>query len=188
MAFMIFNKRRRDGEPPAPDGFLQAAAATGIGMGLVFAPSPAAPPDPEAMMPRWRRPSLLEARRTDPIRSPGPERPRLTFAIAADAPAGGERRAVRYAVTPLLDRPDEILATRIGELVAGDEVQVEQRSGAYCRVLCPDGRQGWIHRTTLGDVVEAPAHGGGWSVESEPEPEAEDALAAMLAARGLQQS
>jgi hypothetical protein len=188
MAFMIFNKRRRDGEPPAPDGVLQAAAATGIGMGLVFAPSPAAPPDPEAMMPRWRRPSLLEARRTDPIRSPGPERPRLTFAIAADAPAGGERRAVRYAVTPLLDRPDEILATRIGELVAGDEVQVEQRSGAYCRVLCPDGRQGWIHRTTLGDVVEVPAYGGGWSVESEPEPEAEDALAAMLAARGLQQS
>ena len=181
MAFMLFNKRRRDGEPPASDDVLQAATSTGVGMGVVFAP---APPDPEALMPRWRRPSLLEARRTDPIRSPAPERPRLSFAIgSADAPAGGERRTIRYAVIPLLDRPDEILASRIGELVAGDEVQVEQRSGAYCHVLCPDGRQGWVHRTTLGDLVPEPHHGAGRLIE--PEPEAENALAAMLAARGL---
>ncbi|MCI0584863.1 MAG: SH3 domain-containing protein [Chloroflexi bacterium] len=184
MAFAIFSKRRRDAEPPAPDGLLQAAASTGIGMGLVMAPTPVAPPDPEAMMPRWRRPSLLEARKTDPIRSPGPERPRLTFSIGETAaPRGGERRIIRYAVIPLLDRPDEILATRIGELVAGDEVQVEQRSGAYCHVLCPDGRQGWVHRTTLGDPVEAPDRGYGRTPE--PEPEAENALAAMLAARGI---
>ncbi|MEW5990219.1 MAG: SH3 domain-containing protein [Chloroflexota bacterium] len=186
MAFMIFNKRRRDGEPPAPDGVLQSAAATGIGMGMVFAPAPVAPPDPEALMPRWRRPSLLEARKTDPVRSPAPERPRLTFEIgapgSAGAATGAERRTIRYAVIPLLDRPDEILATRIGELVAGDEVQVEQRSGAYCRVLCPDGRQGWVHRTTLGDVIARPDNGNG---RVEPEPEADNALAAMLAARGL---
>lgn len=184
MAFMLFNKRRRDGEPPAPDGVLQAAAATGIGMGMVLAPAPVAPLDPEAGMPRWRRPSLLEARKTDPIRSPAPERERLSFAIgSADMPAGGERRTIRYAVIPLLDRPDEILASRIGELVAGDEVQVEQRSGTYCHVLCPDGRQGWVHRTTLGDIVEASRPGGGR--KPEPEAEAENALAAMLAARGL---
>jgi len=184
MAFAIFSKRRRDGEPPAPDGMLQAAASSGIGMGLVMAPAPVAPPDPESLMPRWRRPSLLEARKTDPIRSPGPERPRMTFSIGETATAyGGERRTIRYAVIPLLDRPDEILATRIGELVAGDEVQVEQRSGAYCHVLCPDGRQGWIHRTTLGDLVEAPERGYGRPPE--PEPEAENALAAMLAARGM---
>jgi hypothetical protein len=184
MAFMLFNKRRRDSEAPAPDGVLQAAAATGIGMGMVLAPAPVAPPDPEAGMPRWRRPSLLEARKTDPIRSPAPERVRLSFASgSADIPAGGERRTIRYAVTPLLDRPDEILASRIGELVAGDEVQIEQRSGAYCHVLCPDGRQGWVHRTTLGDIVEASRRGGSWMPE--PEPEAENALAAMLASRGL---
>ncbi len=184
MAFMLFNKRRRDGEAPAPDGVLHAAAATGVGMGMVLAPAPVTSPDPEAGMPRWRRPSLLEARRTDPIRSPAPERERLSFAIGAvDLPTGGERRTIRYAVIPLLDRPDEILASRIGELVAGDEVQVEQRSGAYCHVLCPDGRQGWVHRTTLGDIVEA-SHPGGGRVP-EPEPEAENALAAMLAARGL---
>lgn len=183
MAFMLFNKRRRDGEPPAPDDVLQAAAATGIGMGVALAPAPVAPPDPEALMPRWRRPSLLEARKTDPIRSPAPERQRLSFAIGEVAASlGSERRTIRYAVIPLLDRPDEILASRIGELIAGDEVQVEQRSGAYCHVLCPDGRQGWVHRTTLGDVVEARPPGR-WATE--PEPEAENALAAMLAARGL---
>ena len=182
MAFMLFNKRRRDGEAPAPDDVMQAAAATGIGIGMALAPVGLA--DPEAGMPRWRRPSLLEARKMDPIRSPAPERVRLSFAVgSADIPAGGERRTIRYAVIPLLDRPDEILASRIGELVAGDEVQVEQRSGAYCHVLCPDGRQGWVHRTTLGDIVEAPQPGGGRMPE--PEPEAENALAAMLAARGL---
>jgi NAD(P)H-hydrate repair Nnr-like enzyme with NAD(P)H-hydrate dehydratase domain len=185
-AFMLYNKRRRDGEPTAPDGLLQAAAATGVGMSVVFAPGPVAPLDPEAMMPRWRRPSLLEARKTDPIRSPAPERPHLTFAAGvAEIPAGGERRAIRYAVIPLLDRPDEILASRIGELVAGDEVQVEQRSGAYLLVLCPDGRQGWVHRTTLGDVIAAPHHSAGRIADFEPEPEAENALAAMLAARGM---
>lgn len=92
---------------------------------------------------------------------------------------------VRYAVIPLLDRPDEIQATRVGELVAGDEVQVEQRSGAYCLVLCPNGRRGWIHRTTLGDVVPQGRIGLGWSADRDPTPEADNALAALLTARGL---
>lgn len=188
MAFVLFNKRRRDGEPPAPDPVLHAAAATGIGMGAVLAPAPVAPPDPEALMPRWRRPSLLEARKTDPIRAPAPERPRLTFAPAGAGgavAAGLERRPIRYAVIPLLDRPDEIQAMRIGELAAGDEVEVRQRSGAYCHVLCPDGRVGWVHRTTLGEVIVAPRTTGGRTIEAHPEPEAENALAAFLEARGL---
>ena len=186
MAFVLFNKRRRDEEPPAPDGVLQASAAMGIGMGAVLAPAPVAPVDPEALMPRWRRPSLLEARKTDPIRAPAPERPRMTFAhTLADVGTGGERRAIRYAVIPLLDRPDEIQAMRLGELAAGDEVEVQQRSGAYCHVICPDGREGWVHRTTLGDVIAAPRTTGGRTIESDPEPEAENALAALLAARGL---
>jgi hypothetical protein len=185
MAFVLFNRRRRDGEPPASEDVLHAAAATGLGIAAVMVPSPVAPMDPEAMMPRWRRPSLLEARKTDPIRAPAPERPRLTFAQGlVESSAGAERRPIRYAVIPLLDRPDEILATRIGELVAGDEVQVQARTGSYCHVLCPDGRQGWVHRTTLGDVIVAPRFAGGRGAEID-EPEAENALAALLEARGL---
>jgi len=128
MSFMLFNKRRRDEEPPAPDSVLQAAAAAGLAVapGSGFAP----PVDPESLMPRWRRPSLMEARRTDPIRSPAPERPRMSFANAIVEPSPtAERRRVRYAVTPLLDLPDEIRARRIGELADGDEILVEQRSG-----------------------------------------------------------
>jgi len=186
MAFTLFNKRRRDGEPPAPDDVLQAAASTGVGVGSWPLPAPVLPADPESMMPRWRRPSLLEARKADPVRAPAPERPRLTFSTSlSDFDPGVERRIIRYAVIPLLDRPDEIHASRIGELVAGDEVEIQGRSGTYCQVLCPDGRQGWIHRTTLGDAVPPPRQLGGRIADPVVEPEAENVLAAMLTARSL---
>lgn len=182
MSFMLFNKRRREDEATASDAVLQAAAAAGVAVapGSGYVP----PIDPESLMPRWRRPSLMEARRTDPIRSPAPERPRMSFAGAVvESTGASERRRVRYAVAPLLDRPDEILASRIGELAEGDEIQVEQRTAAYCEVLLPDGRRGWVHRTTLGDAIGASTS---WNAIEEPQPDAENALAALLAARGLQ--
>ncbi|HSO30215.1 MAG TPA: SH3 domain-containing protein [Candidatus Sulfomarinibacteraceae bacterium] len=183
MAFALFSKRRRDAEPIAPDDVLQASASTGYAIASV--PLPVAPIDPEASMPRWRRPSLLEARRTDPIRSPVAPRPRLAFGSGPGEQASrAERRVIRYAFSPLLDRPDEIRSERIGELASGDEVEVRERSGAYLLVLCPDGRQGWVHRTTVG----APAQGSSaadWAGDSAMEPEAENALAALLAARGM---
>ena len=165
-----------------PDSVLQAAASAGVAVapGSGFVP----PVDPESLMPRWRRPSLMEARRTDPIRSPAPERPRLSFASSLIAPtAGDERRLVRYAVTPLLDQPDEIMGNRVGELAEGDEVAIEQRSGSYLEVLLPDGRRGWVHRTTLGEVVGpgAPRR----LIDDGPQLDGEDALAALLAARGM---
>ena len=184
MSFMLFNKRRRDNEPPGPESVLRVAAAVGSGVapGSAFV----ALPDPEAGMPRWRRPSLIEARKTDPIRSPAADRPRLAFAIAVgDTAAGTDRRLVRYAVAALLDRPDELQASRTGDLVEGDEVIVEGRQGAYFEVVCPDGRRGWVHRTTLGASLEPSARG--WSGAAIDAPvEAENALAALLAARGLQ--
>jgi hypothetical protein len=104
-----------------------------------------------------------------------------------EPPPTAERRRVRYAVTPLLDLPDEIRARRIGELADGDEIMVEQRSGAYCQVLLPDGRRGWVHRTTLGDVTEPSFDERLAAMDGEVDEEvgAEDALAALLAARGL---
>ena len=154
MAFGIFGKRRRDGEPPAPDEELAAAAAAGIGVGAtVLAPENdivAA----EAMLPRWRRPSLLQARKADPVRDATPA-PRLTFDHGLVGPLDGhERRLIRYRLVRMLDTPDELRGIETGYLDRGDEVQLLEKYGAYWLVLCPDGRQGWVHNMTLGEVID----------------------------------
>ena len=150
MAFSLFGKRRRDEQPPAPEEVLQAAAASGLGLvpssGLV-----PEVPDPEMLMPRWRRPSLLEARKADPIREGLPARPSLSFGY--DTASTNERRLIRYATVRLLDRPDEVMGLAVGELAAGDEVELCERSGLFWFVRAPDGRAGWLHRMTLGDQV-----------------------------------
>ncbi len=178
--FRGFNWHRQEEETPAPESVLRVASRADEDLDAWVAP----PPDPEALMPRWRRPSLKEARYTDPIRNPAPAQRRLAFAIeAVNGAAGLERREVRYSVAPLLDQPDEIRSMRIGDLAAGDEVQIEQTSGAYFLVLCPDGRRGWLHRTTLNS---APSPLRAWSVSDLEAPaEAENALAAMLTARSM---
>ena len=104
-------------------------------------------------MPRWRRPSLLEARKADPIRD-AIDAPRLTFDHGLVGPIDGrERRLIRYSLVRLLDIPDELRGTEIAFLDQGDEVQLLEKRGVYWLVLCPDGRQGWIHKMTLGDQL-----------------------------------
>jgi hypothetical protein len=115
---------------------------------------PAPARDAELDLPRWRRPSLLAARKEDPLRTVHTGA-RLTFDHGEVTPIEGvERRAIRYRLVRLLDSPDELVAGEVGFLDEGDEVQLLQRSGAYWLVLCPDGRQGWVHRMVLGDVVD----------------------------------
>ena len=185
MAFAIFGKKRRDEEQPAPDEVLQAKAARGSDvsasgdlMGRPFT----TPLEGEAAMPRWRRPSLLEARKSDPARTVGTTQ-RLAFAAGGAPDDTRERRVVRYRVVRLLDAPDELRSAELGQLDQGDEVQLLERSGAYWLVLCPDGRRGWLHKMTLGEIVddEAPqTPAGGWGI---PEP-AGDILQSMIDARG----
>jgi len=164
MAFSLFGKRQRDGEQPAPDDVLAQSAASGMGVAahaLATAPAgvviPSAVPGPndlEMAMPRWRRPSLMEARKADPIRNAAPTAARLTFDHGLVGPLDGrERRLIRYSVVRLLDRPDELLGGEVGFLDHGDEVQLLEKHGVYWLVLCPDGRQGWIHKMTLGEVI-----------------------------------
>ncbi len=69
---------------------------------------------------------------------------------------GRERRLIRYNLVRLLDIPDELRGTELAFLDQGDEVQLLEKRGAYWLVLCPDGRQGWIHKMTLGDQLGDP--------------------------------
>ena len=161
MGMGLFGRRRRDDDLPAE--MLASAAATGVAtLPRVVVPDvqtrvlePAGlSPEMEALLPRWRRPSLLQARKADPIRDALPTAPRLTFGEGLVGPLdGGERRFVRYRVVRLLDAPDELRGAEIGYLDQGDEVQVLESYGAYRLVLSPDGQQGWLHKMTLGEIV-----------------------------------
>lgn len=136
--------------------------------------------DPEAGMPRWRRPSLLEARRSDPTRFSGTHRTPMRF--GENVPSDLDVRVVRYAVVPVLDRADEVLGLRLSDLGSGDEVQVVGASGGFLEVLCPNGDTGYVHRTTLGPRGSAGIEDG----LRQPMPqEADDALSALLTARGM---
>jgi hypothetical protein len=190
MAFLAFGKRRRDESPTASDDVLEQAAGRGLGIpgysGLVPAAAPVAfaapadapvaaavplPYDPEAQLPRWRRPSLMEARKADPLRGTDSLRHastgvRLSFDAEAQAAVTGmERRLIRYRLVSLLDAPDEVRGREIGSLDEGDEVVLLEKRGTYWRVLCPDGREGWLHKMTLGDVVieAGPAAANSWT-------------------------
>jgi hypothetical protein len=147
---------------------------------MVASMAPSQDIDPESLMPRWRRPSLLAARREDPTRVARTGRPSLKFPPGADSLA--TRRIVRYAVVALLDRPDEVLGRQVADLVSGDEVEVLESTGPFWQVVCPDGRQGWVHRTTLG-AVGAESLSFGRRVE--PSPDTDDLLTAVLSARGI---
>ena len=209
MAFLTFGKRRRDGQPIAPDDVLRDAAGRGTGyVPSGFAPSMVLPnaaaaaaaiqavalpvaalPDTDAHMPRWRRPSLMEARKNDPMRSGNlaSSGVHLTFeGSAGQAVAGLERRLIRYRVVSLLDTPDEVRGVEIGILDQGDEVVLMEKRGTYWRVLCPDGREGWLHKMVLGDVViDAGSQGASWTSGDEgPAPGGfEDVLRAYKEAR-----
>lgn len=146
-----------------------------------MAPLVETPVDPEANMPRWRRPSLLEARHADYSRQAPTYRMPMRF--GEDGTDDLDVRVVRYAVVPVLDRPDEVLGVQQSDLAAGDEVQVVASSGAFLQVMCPNGDQGWVHRTTLGQRGSV-----GLSASNGHAPlprEADDALTALLTARGL---
>jgi hypothetical protein len=157
VAFFMFGKRRRDGEPPAPDEVLAANAGTFSSTpasALVPIGMPGAGPVDEAGIPRWRRPSLIQARKTDPRYSAFAAHDRRSFDDGVDqSAAGAERRLIRYRAVSLLDAPDPLRSSEIGDLDEGDEVQLLERSGGYWLVLCPDGNRGWVHRMTLGDNV-----------------------------------
>jgi len=180
-------RRPRQGAPAEQMAAMQAtlaAAAAAQRIEESTAVDAMAPPlsskasDPEANVPRWRRPSLIEARRSDPLRDSHATRLKMRF--TDDRASNADVRVVRYAVVPLLDRPDEVMGIRLADLESGDEVLGVGAQGAFVEVTCPNGDHGWVHRTTLGARLAPFAPNRGQQA-----PEADDALTALLSARGL---
>ncbi len=174
-AFLLFGRRRRRDDE---EGMLvPAVAATAAYTSVPIPSNPMVDPGTggtDIDLPRWRRPSLMAARKSDPIRAEGAMAASLTFARGSTAASGAERRLVRYRIVRLLDQPDELMGSTVGSLDEGDEVEVVESHGLYRRVVTPDGRSGWLHKMTLGDLIETP----------EPEPPIDsDVLVAYLAAR-----
>jgi hypothetical protein len=182
LAFLLFGKKRRDEAPTESDADLAAAAASPYAMlGSQLAPAYAGV-DPgtggtDVNLPRWRRPSLLAARKSDPVRN-GVEHINLTFDYQGASTVGGERHVVRYRLVRLLDRPDELLGQAVDSLDEGDEVEILEQRGTYRRVATPDGRQGWLHRMTLGETVSDASPSAFGSDDA-----ADDVLSAYLTAR-----
>ena len=107
-------------------------------------------------MPRWRRPSLMAARKAAPVVTMDEaEAARLTFRgdAAVSVDSHHEFRRLRYRMVRLSDGPDEVRSREIGRLDRGDEVELLESYGAYWKVRIPTGQIGWIHRMTLGDSV-----------------------------------
>ena len=149
----------------------------GAGLAPAFAGVDPGTGGTDVNLPRWRRPSLLAARKSDPIRNSA-EHVNLTFTSQGGSSAGGERCVVRYRLVQLLDRPDELLGQAVDSVDEGDQVEILERRGTYRRVVTPDGREGWLHRMTLGDLVTEDRS------DSAPEVLDDDVVLAYLSAHG----
>ena len=139
--FVFLMRRRRDDRRP----LLAESAA-------LADPADFDPHADEALMPRWRRPSVQAAR----IASRYGEtitRPPLKF---IDPPASGvERAAVQYRFVRVADSPDTFRSMELGRVDRGDEVDVLERRSGYAHVRAPDGLEGWVPRMALAQIEPA---------------------------------
>jgi hypothetical protein len=156
-AFMLARRTGRDDDQPPYAFALAGAAGPAIGPGDAAAQA-AVPdvveevPDPEAMIPRWRRPSLQAARQSHWVEAGATRVPQR---FPAGAPIG-DRRIVAYRLVFVSDRPDDIDGVELGRLDRGDEVEVLGFKKGFAHVRAPDGLEGWIVSSTLDDPPDEP--------------------------------
>jgi hypothetical protein len=136
------------------DEVTPAFAATMAGRGLPLTPdeiaegkveATALAHDPEALIPRWRRPSLQAARQSSYAEA-GAGRPPLRFEAGIVV---GALRIVAYRLVFVSDRPTDVEAVELGRLDRGDHVDLLRLENGYALVKAPDGLRGWVEASTL---------------------------------------
>jgi hypothetical protein len=192
MALFSIGRKRRDDEAAAmgahpcdgsdagdPHFDQDGLSAGGMDMSATFIP-----PE-EAALPRWRRPSLMAARKATPVVTADEAvASRLTFGTSGSAAdPQHEFRRLRYRMVRLSAGPDELRSAEIGRLDQGDEVELMESYGAYWKVRVPTGQIGWIHRMTLGDTLRPAAEHSGPSAFSRGMADGDDGVAAPFGAR-----
>jgi hypothetical protein len=163
LGFFAFALRRRRGrgEPP-----LATAGAASSVPAVAIAPEPSpgggiptvltgvradVSPD-EAAIPRWRRPSVQEARFSHAEAKPSAPRERLAF--KAPAEAGVERLVVRYDLVSLLDSPGNGPVVIVADLRSGDQLDVVSRHDGWVRARTPGGAVGWVSASIVKAIDE----------------------------------
>jgi hypothetical protein len=148
--FAFTLRRRADRNDEATLAF--AAGMTGSGLpptpldpaaGKAEATAPAH--DPEALIPRWRRPSLQAARQSSYAEA-GTGRPPLRFEAGVVV---GALRVVAYRLVFVSDRPSDYEAVELGRLDRGDHVDLLRIENGFALVKAPDGMRGWVEAATL---------------------------------------
>jgi hypothetical protein len=154
--FALALRRRADRSDSATLAFAATMAGRGlpltpdeIAQGKTEAPIPTL--DPEAMIPRWRRPSLQAARQSSYAEA-GAGRPPLRFEAGVVV---GALRVVSYRLVFVSDRPTENDAVEVGRLDRGDHVDLLRLENGYALVKAPDGVRGWVEASTLETPPEA---------------------------------
>jgi hypothetical protein len=150
MLFALALRRRADRKDTATLAFAAAMAGRGlpptpdeVAAGKADATAPAQ--DPEALIPRWRRPSLQAARQSSYAEA-GAGRPPLRFGPGVDV---GALRVVAYRLVFVSDRPSDQDAVELGRLDRGDHVDLLRLENGFALVKAPDGLRGWVEASTL---------------------------------------
>jgi len=148
--FALALRRRADRGDGAALAFAAAMAGRGLPLtpdevaaGKAEATTPAL--DPEALIPRWRRPSLQAARQSSYAEA-GSGRPPLRFQPGVDV---GALRVVGYRLVFVSDRPSDNEAVEVGRLDRGDQVDLLRLENGFALVKAPDGLRGWVEASTL---------------------------------------
>lgn len=152
LTFAVVLRRRRDERPGEGELFMMSPFGSSLPATDPAPPFGALgdspidePADPEATIPRWRRPSVQAARQSRSATATVSMPVRFTTAPRP----GDDRRVVGYRLVRVADSPDEVRSAELGRFDRGDEVEVLEAGREWTRVRGASGLEGWVLSQTV---------------------------------------